>query len=100
MSWMAAIGLLAAASLGAGDHAEGLKIYAERCAVCHGRAMEGAEEGPPLTGPSFDATWRGKRAALRDRIRRAMPQDQPGSLTGRQAIALAALLLGRSSPGH
>lgn len=95
MSWTAAACLLTVASLGTARD-EGLRTYTERCAVCHGRVMEGTEEGPPLTGPRFEEAWRGQSASLRDKIRRSMPQDRPGSLSKSEARALACALLWRA----
>src|SRR5262245_65012449 len=34
----------------------GQDVYAQRCATCHGAALDGAQ-GPPLTGTAFVAHW-------------------------------------------
>jgi cytochrome c553 len=71
----------------------GRAAYATRCAECHGRALEGVDEMPPLMGARFQAKWRGREAALADKIRRSMPQDDPGSLAPADAAEITALIL-------
>ena len=72
---------------------EGAKLYAQRCAMCHGRALEGTYETPGLTG-KFVANW-GRRplSDLYDYMGRAMPQFAPGSLTHEDNARLIAFLL-------
>jgi mono/diheme cytochrome c family protein len=91
----AAAPLCAAALARAPAPAErGRAVYAAKCAECHGRGFEGgAEDAPALTGARFQAKWRGRDAALYDKIRRSMPQDDPGSLTPEQAADVTALIL-------
>ncbi|MBO9621639.1 MAG: cytochrome c [Sphingomonas sp.] len=71
----------------------GQAIYAARCAACHGERMEGIEDAPPLIGARFDSHWRGRPAALLDKIRRSMPQDDPGSLSPAEAEVIVAAIL-------
>jgi mono/diheme cytochrome c family protein len=60
----------------------GGKIYADRCARCHGNGLQGAEAAPALTGPAFYGNWEGETLdALFERMRSSMPQDAPGSLS-------------------
>jgi mono/diheme cytochrome c family protein len=75
----------------------GQAIYVARCAACHGGAMEGKDDGMdnarPLVGARFDARWRADPQALYDKVKRSMPQDDPGSLTLDQATAVVATIL-------
>jgi cytochrome c len=94
---------------GSGSVSEGAIIYQHKCAVCHG--INGTE-GPydKLVGrePRADFPF-GKDAkyasmktignywpyatTLFDYLRRAMPQNEPGSLTANEVYALSAYLL-------
>ena len=66
--------------------ARGKEAYADRCASCHGPALEG-KIAPPLTGDEFMAKWGGKTFRdLFDQIRATMPQDGAGTL-GRPMVA-------------
>jgi cytochrome c len=72
----------------------GEKLYAERCARCHGDALQGIEAAPALVGPAFYANWDGETLdALFDRIRTSMPQDRPGSLTRLENADILAYML-------
>lgn len=71
----------------------GAQVYAGACAMCHGKALEGTYEVPPLTG-RFVANW--SKAPVRDLhgyLRRAMPLFAPGSLSEQDATNLVAYLL-------
>lgn len=94
---------------GSGSVSEGALIYQSKCSVCHGVT---GTEGPydKLVGrePRKDFPF-GKETkyssmktignywpyatTLFDYIRRAMPQNQPGSLTSNEVYALSAYLL-------
>ena len=73
--------------------------YAQHCAVCHGTALEGNGESPPLVG-QFIPDWAGTTLAdLDDKIQNTMPLNAPGTL--RPAIAadiLAYILKANSFP--
>lgn len=71
----------------------GRTVYAAQCASCHGRALEGMEDGPSLIDTRFQAKWRSRPDALYAKIRQSMPQDDPGTLTPAEAGDLTALLL-------
>lgn len=92
---------------GKGSAADGARIYAARCAACHGKS---GREGPndvlvapaPPDGFSFSRNPTLPRAignywpyatTVFDYIRRAMPPDAPGSLTDDDVYALVAHLL-------
>ena len=87
---------------GRGSVRDGLKVYAERCAACHGDKGEGnpmdrlvggagtlASANPVRTVGSF---WP-YATTLFDYIRRAMPFNAPQSLTADQVYAVCAYLL-------
>ena len=74
--------------------ARGKKLYAERCANCHGDGLQGVEMAPALTGPTFYSTWEGETLnALFERMRVSMPLDAPGSLSRAQNADILAHVL-------
>jgi S-disulfanyl-L-cysteine oxidoreductase SoxD len=86
---------------GSGNAADGAKIYAEKCAFCHGDKGQGGIAvrligGPPkasLNGGKTIANYWPQATTLFDFIRRAMPFTQPRSLTDHEVYALVAFLL-------
>jgi S-disulfanyl-L-cysteine oxidoreductase SoxD len=87
---------------GSGSVRDGMKVYAERCAACHGDKGEGnpmdrlaggagtlASPNPVRTVGSF---WP-YATTLFDYVRRAMPFNAPQSLTADQIYAVCAYLL-------
>jgi cytochrome c len=103
---------------GSGTAAAGATIYTARCVSCHGKNGEGVRQGTVQLGPkligrnpgdAFDFNEslqkEGNRTignywpyatTLFDYVRRAMPQDRPGSLTNDEVYALTAYLLERN----
>lgn len=95
---------------GSGTVAQGTKIFAAKCASCHGAKGEGmAPAYPELIGrpaaaegfkfgsnPGLDRTignyWPYATTVF-DYVRRAMPQLTPGTLTDNEVYALTAFLL-------
>lgn len=86
---------------GSGTSAQGAVIFAAKCVACHGAGGTGGPNGAlVITTPAP-----GKRPAnvignywpyattVFDYIRRAMPFNQPGSLTDEEVYALTAYLL-------
>ena len=72
----------------------GEKLYVDRCAKCHGEALQGVEAAPALVGTTFYTTWEGETLdALFQRMRMSMPQDSPGSLSRAQNADLLAHIL-------
>lgn len=72
----------------------GERLYAERCARCHGDTLAGMESAPALTGTAFYSNWEGEALeALFERIRSSMPQDKPGTLTRPQNADILAYIL-------
>ncbi len=73
----------------------GEKIYAERCAGCHGADLGGAG-APGVAGADFATSW--NDVSLKDlyeRVQVTMPADQPGVLTPSQAAEVIAYMLAK-----
>lgn len=71
----------------------GQRLYAGRCAVCHGATLEGSQ-APPLTGNPFLSVWAGQPLLeVANKIRYTMPPDESGKITLPQATDLVAYLL-------
>jgi len=76
-----------------GQAEAGAQLYAVRCAMCHGRNLEGSYEIPALRG-KFVANWSGSPVAdLFIYLARAMPQFAPGSLSPTDNARIVAFLL-------
>lgn len=88
----------AAPSVLAGAYTEaqairGQDVYYAHCLSCHGEAMAGLDQAPPLAGPQFASIWQGEPLeALVDRIA-TMPPAQPGSLPREEYVAVLAYML-------
>jgi len=85
---------------GSGTAAQGATIYAQKCLMCHGANGKGGSAGAvvgggPLTGPGSAKTianfWPYSTTVF-DFIRRAMPWQQPRSLTNDEVYALTAYI--------
>jgi len=73
--------------------ARGQALYGQRCASCHGDALNGAQ-GPPLSGAAFVIHWETEPlSTLVTKIEKTMPLDTPGQLTAPQVIDLVAHVL-------
>src|SRR3989338_8409847 len=92
---------------GSGTAQEGARLYAERCAQCHGpTGEEVAVYHRPLVGGKGSLTttqpvksignYCAFATTLWDYIRRAMPLDNQGSLSVDEVYALTAFLLYRN----
>ena len=103
---------------GSGTPAAGAKIYTAKCVACHGKNGEGIRQGTLQLGPkligrnpgdAFDFNQSTQKegsktignywpyaTTLFDYVRRAMPQDRPGSLTDDEVYAVTAYLLERN----
>jgi S-disulfanyl-L-cysteine oxidoreductase SoxD len=67
----------------------GAAEYAAHCANCHGAQLGGGVHAPALIGAQFQGNWAGKRARLLySRIISTMPQNDPGTLSVQQALAV------------
>jgi hypothetical protein len=97
--------------VGKGSYADGQKVYAEACAVCHGDKLQGiptagiggdkliggrgslTSEAPVKTVESY---WP-YATTLFDFVKRAMPITSPGSLSDDQVYAVTAYILGEAN---
>ncbi|MFT8855704.1 hypothetical protein HK27_14135 [Acetobacter orientalis] len=70
----------------------GVALYKQRCGACHNTPSRSLDEAPLLAGPAFAQKWLARRAALFQKIRYSMPQDNPGTLSDEEAQALVAAL--------
>jgi mono/diheme cytochrome c family protein len=72
----------------------GQTVFVETCAHCHGNALEGGEEAPPLVGAAFIANWNGSTVGdLVERTRRSMPDGNPGTLSREQYTDVITFVL-------
>lgn len=88
---------------GRGTAIDGVDLYMDRCAACHGRRGQGQGGGPALVGGigslasrtpvrTVGSYWP-RATTLFDYIRRAMPYDRPLTLTNGETYALTAFVL-------
>ena len=87
---------------GSGTPAQGAKIYVEKCVACHGENGTGKPfaalvGGAPLTSgietPKTIHNFWGYSTIVFDFVRRAMPFQQPRTLTNDEVYALTAYIL-------
>jgi mono/diheme cytochrome c family protein len=72
----------------------GKALYGQNCASCHGAALDGSGQAPPLSGADFQGNWNGQTAGdLFEKIQTSMPADRPGQLSRLQNADILALLL-------
>jgi S-disulfanyl-L-cysteine oxidoreductase SoxD len=72
----------------------GQTAYNSKCARCHGDALLGGEDAPPLVDQDFLKKWNGQSVGrLVELIRTTMPSDGPGKLSRQQSTDMAAYLL-------
>ncbi|HEY7335023.1 MAG TPA: cytochrome c [Bryobacteraceae bacterium] len=73
--------------------ARGRALYREKCASCHGDALEG-KSAPPLTGNAFLSLWGPQPLSeLAGKIRNTMPANDPGKLKPADSSDLVAFIL-------
>jgi mono/diheme cytochrome c family protein len=69
-------------------------FYSKECSSCHGTELTGGESAPALVGDAFLSNWNGTTVGdLFERIRKSMPQDNPGRLTRQQDADILAFML-------
>jgi mono/diheme cytochrome c family protein len=86
---------------GSGTSAKGAPIYAQKCAHCHGEQGKGGVNAPVVGGAPIKSIDAQKTIAnfwpyattIFDYIRRAMPWQQPRTLTDDEVYALTAYIL-------
>ena len=91
---------------GNGTAKVGARIFAEKCAACHGEKLQGSTQAPALVGgkgtltslhPMMTAgSYWPFATTLFDYIRRAMPRYQEGSLKVNEVYSLTAYILYRN----
>lgn len=73
--------------------ARGGTLYQQKCANCHGEALEG-KAAPPLAGSAFLGVWGAQPLSeLAGKIRNTMPADNPGKLQASETADLIAYML-------
>lgn len=72
----------------------GHSVCHSQCENCHGDALTGGDEVPPLAGGQFLSNWNGLTVGdLFERVRKTMPANNPGKLTAQQNADVLAYLL-------
>lgn len=90
---------------GSGTPSMGAKVYADKCVACHGDKLQGVGAtggaaliggrgsiGTPKTKKTVESFWP-YASTLFDYVRRAMPFNEPGSLTNDEIYAVSAYVL-------
>lgn len=73
---------------------QGVSVYKQSCAGCHGGRLQGMLETPALKGDKFQADWFGKPVSeLYTFLSTNMPLTAPGSLEPKQYAAVTAYIL-------
>ena len=73
---------------------QGRAVYVQRCARCHGSALDDGEFAPALRGRDFSGRWAGRPLSeLYTLMQQQMPPDGPGTLDPAACTALLAYLL-------
>ena len=90
---------------GSGNAKTGARLFAEKCAACHGENLEGSAQAPALIGGAGTLTSMHPKlttgsywpfaTTVFDYIRRAMPRYQEGSLKNDEVYSLTAFILFR-----
>ena len=90
---------------GSGNAKAGARLFAEKCAACHGENLEGSAQAPALIGGAGTLTSTHPKlttgsywpfaTTIFDYIRRAMPRYQEGSLKTDEVYSLTAFVLFR-----
>jgi S-disulfanyl-L-cysteine oxidoreductase SoxD len=89
---------------GSGTAAEGAAIYAQKCVACHGEGGKGGNNGAVVGGGPLDrieatktiVNFWGYPTTVFDFIRRAMPWQQPRTLSNDEVYALVAFIFAQN----
>jgi cytochrome c len=92
---------------GQGSVPQGQTVYTEKCAACHGAALQGTKPigAPALIGGRGTLTTKPLKTVesywpyattLFDYVKRAMPMNAPGSLSNDQVYAVSAYILAQA----
>ena len=69
-------------------------VYTKSCAECHGPALEGIDDSPPLSGDDFLWDWNELSVGdLFERIRVSMPDGKENSVTKQEKADVLAFVL-------
>lgn len=82
-------------SYSAAQAAAGDKLFASKCAACHGEHLEGGA-GPALTGATLNTLAKNTKLTVGDMftfISQQMPLNEPASLTHDQYVSIMAYIL-------
>jgi S-disulfanyl-L-cysteine oxidoreductase SoxD len=75
----------------------GAEAYAQTCAACHGRRLEGMDHFPPIAGPVFQRRWAERTLGeLYTYVHDTMPLGVGGSLDDAVYVTIVAYLLERN----
>jgi mono/diheme cytochrome c family protein len=78
---------------GSGTPAQGAIVYAQKCELCHGKEAKGGPNAA-LSGPERNvANYVPHATTIFDFTRRAMPWQQPKSLSNDEVYAVTAYIL-------
>ena len=73
---------------------QGHALYTKQCAMCHGAALEGSGQNPPLSGDAFMQNWQGQTLGdLYAKIKATMPATTPGTLKSDEVAQVIAYIL-------
>ena len=72
----------------------GAELYVKGCAECHGNALEGDDESPPLVGDDFLWDWNGLTLGdMFERIKISMPDGKPRTMSDQEKADVLAYML-------
>jgi S-disulfanyl-L-cysteine oxidoreductase SoxD len=76
----------------------GQKAYGQSCSSCHRDDLSGSDDGAPaLRGQAFVERWKDRPLSeMYFVLAESMPQDAPGSLSGKEYADIIAFLLNRN----
>jgi thiosulfate dehydrogenase len=82
------------------NKAAGAKIFAAKCAACHGADGQGNDSAgfPPLWGPKSFNSGAGMNTKMPAFVKANMPPTAPGSLTDQEAVDVSAYVLSHPRP--
>lgn len=82
----------------------GQKAYSQSCSSCHRDDLSGSDDGAPaLRGAVFVERWKDRPLSeMFFVLRESMPQNTPGSLSGKEYADILAFMLNRNDvpAGH
>jgi cytochrome c5 len=89
---------------GSGTSAQGAPVFAQKCVMCHGESGKGGIAAPVVGGGPLDrieaaktiVNFWGYSTTVFDFIRRAMPWQQPRTLSNDEVYALTAYIFAQN----